>query len=346
MIRFECDYAEGAHPAILERLMETNMVQTPGYGVDDFSQKARQSIKTICKNDSCDIHFVSGGTQANLLVISSVLKPYQGVISADTGHINTHETGAIEATGHKVLTIKSADGKLQANQIEDFYQAHINDPNHEHVPAPGMVYISHPTENGTTYTKDELTALNSVCKKYNLPLFMDGARLGYALAASDNTLNMEDIAKLCDIFYIGGTKVGAMFGEAIVITNSELKKDFRYNIKQRGAMLAKGRMLGIQFDVLFEDGLYFEISKKAVELAMLIKAACQEKGFAFRYESTTNQQFPILPNELIESLSKKYAFYPWEEYGETDTAVRFCTSWATSKENVEQLVADINNFAK
>ena len=345
MIRFECDYAEGAHPLILKRLTETNMVQTPGYGNDDFSQKARDSIKKVCKNDNCDIHFVSGGTQANLLVISSILRPYQGVISADTGHINTHETGAIEATGHKVLAIKSDDGKLKACQVEEACQNHLNDPNHEHVPAPGMVYISHPTENGTTYTKDELSELSSVCKKYNLPLFMDGARLGYGIAAADSTLNMDDIAKLCDIFYIGGTKVGAMFGEAIVITNDMLKKDFRYNIKQRGAMLAKGRMLGIQFDVLFEDGLYFEISKNAVSLAMHIKEACEKKGFKFRYDSSTNQQFPILPNSLIEELSKKYAFYPWEKYDENHTAVRFCTSWATSEENVALLVADINNFA-
>ena len=345
MIRFECDYAEGAHPLILKRLMETNMMQTPGYGNDDFSQKARESIKKVCKSDACDVHFVSGGTQANLLVISSVLKPYQGVISADTGHINTHETGAIEATGHKVLTIKSDDGKIRASQVEETCQDHLNDPNHEHVPAPGMVYISHPTENGTTYSKDELSELSAVCKKYNLPLFMDGARLGYALAASDNTLNMDDIAKLCDIFYIGGTKVGAMFGEAIVIVKDELKKDFRYNIKQRGAMLAKGRMLGIQFDVLFEDGLYFEISKNAVALAMQIKEACAKKGFKFRYESTTNQQFPILPNALITELSKKYAFYPWEKGDENGTPVRFCTSWATSAENVKQLVDDINNFA-
>jgi len=344
MLRFECDYAEGAHPSILKRLMETNMMQTPGYGTDDFCKSAKEKIKKICKNENCDIHFVSGGTQANLIVISSILKPYQGVISADTGHINTHETGAIEATGHKVLAIKSGDGKLKAAQVQEVYEAHINDPNHEHVPAPGMVYISHPTENGTTYSKEELSALSDVCKKYNLPLFMDGARLGYGLAAADNTLNMNDIAKLCDIFYIGGTKVGALFGEAIVITNPALKKDFRYNIKQRGAMLAKGRMLGIQFDVLFEDGLYFEISKNAVELAMLIKETCQNKGFKFRYESTTNQQFPILPNSLIEELSKKYAFYPWEKYDENNTAVRFCTSWATAKENVQALVEDINKF--
>ena len=344
MLRFECDYAEGAHPLILKRLTETNMVQTPGYGMDEFSQKARESIKKICKNNACDIHFVSGGTQANLLVISSVLRPYQGVVSADTGHINTHETGAVEATGHKVLSVKSDDGKLRADQVEEVYQAHINDPNHEHVPAPGMVYISHPTENGTTYTKDELTALSEVCRKYNLPLFMDGARLGYGLAANDNTLEMADIAELCDVFYIGGTKVGALFGEAIVITKNELKKDFRYNIKQRGAMLAKGRMLGIQFDVLFEDRLYFEISKNAVGLAMLIKEACKKKGFPFRYESSTNQQFPILPNKLIEELSKKYAFYPWEKYDENNTAVRFCTSWASVEENVMQLVNDIEKF--
>ena len=344
MIRFECDYAEGAHPRILERLSETNFMQTPGYGMDEYCKRAASHIKKLCGDDNAHIHFFVGGTIANLTTIASVLKPYQGVISADTGHINVHETGAIEATGHKVLTIPSSDGKITAASVEEMYLEHAENPEPEHIVAPGMVYISHPTENGTVYTKKELTELSSLCRKYGLPLFMDGARLGYGLASVGNDLEISDIAKLCDIFYIGATKIGALFGEALVITNDSFKKDFRYYIKQRGALLAKGRMLGIQFDVLFEDGLYMEIAKNAIDCAMLIKEACEKKGFKFLYDSPTNQQFPILPNEHVEILSKEFAFHQWKKIDDKHIAVRFCTSWCTTKEHTDSLVKAIEDL--
>ncbi|MZQ75776.1 MAG: aminotransferase class I/II-fold pyridoxal phosphate-dependent enzyme [Peptoclostridium sp.] len=344
MIRFECDYAEGAHPKILEKMVETNFEQTPGYGVDEYCESARNRIKQLCGNDKIDVHFLVGGTQTNMTVIASMLRPHQGVISANTGHVNVHETGAIEATGHKVLTVASADGKITAGQVRKVYEAHWNDVTHEHMVQPGMVYISHPTENGTTYTKAELEALSKVCSECQLPLFMDGARLGYGLEADGSDLTLKDIAKLTDIFYIGGTKVGALFGEAVVISNDSLKKDFRYLIKQRGGMLAKGRLLGIQFDVLFNDNLYFEVSKHAVKLAMLIRNAFNEKGYKFLYDSHTNQQFPIIPNDKLEILSQKYSYSFWERIDEKHTAVRFCTSWATREEDVKLLIADIESL--
>jgi len=344
MVRFECDYAEGAHPKILEKMVETNFEQTPGYGVDEYCESARNRIKQLCGNDKIDVHFLVGGTQTNMTVIASMLRPHQGVISANTGHVNVHETGAIECTGHKVLTVASADGKITADQVKEAYEAHWNDVTHEHMVQPGMVYISHPTENGTTYTKPELEELSKVCAECQLPLFMDGARLGYGLEADGSDLTLADIAKLTDVFYIGGTKVGALFGEAVVISNDSLKKDFRYLIKQRGGMLAKGRLLGIQFDVLFNDNLYFEVSKHAVKLAMLIRNAFNAKGYKFLYDSHTNQQFPIIPNEKLEILSRKYSYSFWERIDEKHTAVRFCTSWATREEDVKLLIADIESL--
>lgn len=341
MIRFECDYAEGAHIKIMERLLATNEEQTPGYGVDTHCENARGMIKALCENEELDVHFLVGGTQTNTTVIAATLRPHQGVISAATGHINQHETGAIEATGHKVLTLPSTDGKITAEQVQALYDQHWNDPTSEHVVQPGMVYISHPTENGTTYTKEELEALSKVCRACDLPLFVDGARLGYAMARANNDLSLADLARLCDVFYIGGTKVGALFGEAVVITHPALKKDFRYLIKQRGGLLAKGRLLGIQFETLFEDGLYFEIAEHAVDLALKIRDAFKEKGYTFLYESDTNQQFPIIPNTKLEQLSKNYTFSTWEAIDEGHTAVRFCTSWATKTEHVEQLIKDI-----
>ena len=341
MIRFECDYAEGAHPQILKRLAETNFEQTKGYGEDNYCENARQIIRFLCKDDLADVHFLVGGTQTNTTVIASVLRPHQGVISAITGHINVHETGAIEATGHKVLSLPAENGKLTALQVEQVYTEHKNDANHEHIVQPGMVYISNPTEGGTIYTKQEMQELSDVCRKYNLPLFMDGARLGYGLASENNDLTLPDIAKMCDVFYIGGTKVGALFGEAVVITNDSLKKDFRYLIKQRGGMLAKGRLLGIQFETLLKDGLYFEISHHAIKMAMLIRNAFRSKGFSFLCESPTNQQFPILTNEQISLFSQKYAFELWAKTDDNHAAVRFCTSWATREEDVLALVKDI-----
>jgi len=344
MVRFECDYAEGAHDRILKKLVETNYAQTAGYGDDEYIDKAKKHIKKLC-GDDVDVHFMVGGTQTNLTVISSILRPHQGVISAETGHINIHETGAIESTGHKVITIATDDGKISASQVREVYDNHWNDPTHEHIVQPGMVYISHPTENGTTYTKREMAELSSTCRELNLPLYMDGARLGYGLASEENDLNLFDISKFCDVFYIGGTKVGALFGEAVVITNPNLKKDFRYFIKQKGGLLAKGRLLGIQFEELFRDGLYIDIAKKAVDMALIIRNECRNLGYKFLYDSITNQQFPILPNDVIEKLEKNYAFYVWKEIDKNYSAVRFCTSWATKKENVENLVEDIRKFS-
>ena len=278
MIRFQCDYQEGAHPSILKKMEETNYEQTVGYGNDPYCESARKKIRELCNAPEADVHFLVGGTQTNFTVISAILRPYQGALAAVSGHINVHETGAIEATGHKVLALPSEDGKITAAQIREAYEAHWNDADHEHIVQPGMVYISHPTENGTLYEKEELQALSRTCRELGLPLFLDGARLGYGLMSEKSSLSLSEIAELTDVFYIGGTKVGALFGEAVVITNPALKKDFRYLIKQHGGMLAKGRLLGIQFDVLFTDNLYFDIAKGADELAMRLKAAFLEKG--------------------------------------------------------------------
>lgn len=346
MIRFENDYAEGAHRQILTRLWETNEEQTPGYGLDEHCERASGYIREVCDAEDADVHFLVGGTQTNATVIASILRPHQGVVSAETGHIAGHETGAIEATGHKVLTVPSDDGKIRAEQVREIHVAHWEDATHEHLVQPGLVYISHPTENGTTYSKAELESLSQACQECGLPLFMDGARLGYGLVSEDSDLTLSDIAFLCDVFYIGGTKVGALFGEAVVITNEALKKDFRYIIKQKGGLLAKGRLLGIQFECLFEEDLYFQISRHAVEMAMMIREVFVEKGFQLRYDSQTNQQFPILPHVVIEQLKAKYTFTTWEKWDDTHTVVRFCTSWATQKEHVEMLIADIKKLER
>ena len=344
MIRFECDYLEGAHPKILELLLETNFVQAPGYGKDVYCEKARSIIREKCDSQNADIHFLVGGTQTNKTVIDSILRPYQGVLSANTGHINVHETGAIESSGHKVLSLHSDNGKITATQIKEAYDEHFSDSSPEHLVQPGMVYISHPTEVGTLYTKNELEELSTTCKALGLPLFLDGARLGYGLTAEGTDLTLPDIARLCDVFYIGGTKVGALFGEAIVITNPKLKNDFRYYIKQNGGLLAKGRLLGLQFLALFEDNLYYEISVHENKLAMKIKNAFMNKGYSFFIDSSTNQQFPIIPNDKIRILKEKYSFSFWEKIDDNHSAVRFCTCWATKHEDVEQLVKDIENL--
>lgn len=341
MISFENDYSEGAYPGILEKLLETNEVQTSGYGVDDYCEEARATIKRLCEREDADVHFLVGGTQANTTVIASILRPHQGVISADSGHINVHESGAIESTGHKVLALQGENGKITAKQIQDAYEAHENDGSKEHVVQPGMVYISNPTEYGTLYSKKELEEISEICRACSLPLFLDGARLGYGLMAENYDVTMSDIARLCDVFYIGGTKVGALFGEAVVITNDSLKKDFRYFIKQRGGMLAKGRLLGVQFQVLLEDGVYFTIAKEADRLAMKLAKAFKNKGYKMLFESVTNQQFPIMDNETIARLSEKYNFTYWEKYDEHSAVVRFCTSWATKEANVDALIADL-----
>ena len=341
MVLFECDYTEGACPEIIKRLEETNFVQTPGYGEDEYCESAREKIKKLCGKEDADVHFLVGGTQTNVTVFSSVLRPHQGVLCAQTGHINVHETGAVEATGHKVLAVPSETGKITAKQVLDYYEAHWNDVNHEHMVQPGMVYISHPTENGTLYSKKELEDLYAVCKEKGLPLFLDGARLGYGLMSDASTLTLQDVAANTDVFYIGGTKVGALFGEAVVIVNPALKKDFRYMIKQNGGMLAKGRLLGIQFDTLFTNGLYFKVAKHADDLAMKLKKAFIDKGYRLLFDSYTNQQFPIIPDEHLEKLKESYGYSFWEKVDETHSAVRFCTSWATREDAVDALIADI-----
>jgi threonine aldolase len=344
MIQFQCDYNEGAHPQILQRLAETNMEQTIGYGEDKYCEEARKLIRKACDDSEIDVHFLVGGTQTNATVIAHTLRPYQGVISAKSGHINVHETGAIEATGHKVLAIDSADGKLSAEQIEEAMLAHQNEDGPEHMVQPGMVYISMPTEVGTIYTSDELRAISQVCNKYDLPLFVDGARLGYGLCSPQSDLTLPLLTQLADVFYIGGTKVGALFGEAVVIRNERMKRDFRYSIKRHGGMLAKGRLLGIQFATLFTDGLYMHIAQHAIDQAMRIKSALQGKGIPFLIDSPTNQQFPIFSNSQLELLSQKYLFSIWQKLDDSHTAVRICTSWATKTENVNQLIKDIEEL--
>jgi len=344
MIRFECDYAEGAHPKVMELMNKTNLEQTPGYGMDPYCDKARAIIKDLCKAENADVHLLVGGTQTNKIVIASILRPHQGVLCAETGHINVHESGAIENTGHKVLALPSGDGKITAVQVQEAFDKHWNDVTFEHMVQPAMVYISQPTENGTLYTKKELTDLYNVCTALDLPLYIDGARLGYGIMADGNDLTLPELTALCDVFYIGGTKVGALFGEAVVITKDSLKKDFRYLMKQNGGMLAKGRLLGIQYVALLEDGLYFEISRHADKMAYKIKDAFAEKGYSFLFDSYTNQQFPIIPDDKLAILGEKYAYSPWQRVDQKRSAVRFCTSWATREEDVDQLIEDIRGL--
>lgn len=339
MIQFQCDYSEGAHPRILERMMQTNLEQTVGYGEDHYCAMARTLLQKACGREDADVHFLVGGTQANATVISSVLRPYQGVICVKTGHINVHETGAIEHSGHKVLALEGKDGLLSAESVREAMLEHINEDGPEHTVQPGMVYISFSTEVGTVYSLRQLEDLAAVCGEYGLPLFIDGARMGYGLASEGCDVTLQDIARLADVFYIGGTKQGALFGEAVVITNPDLKKDFRYSIKQNGGMLAKGRLLGIQFLTLFEDGLYFELSRHAVALAMRIRDAFAAKGYDFLVDSPTNQQFPILPDEELKRLAADFQFSVWKKIDDRHTAVRFCTSWATRPEAVDALLA-------
>lgn len=344
MIRFNSDYTEGCHPAILEKLAETNMEQTAGYGLDEYCMRAAELVKEVCEAPNADVHFLVGGTQTNVTVISAALRHYQGVITATSGHINVHETGALEACGHKCLTIDSPDGKLTAEQIAAYTDGHFADGSAEHTVQPKMVYISNPTEVGTIYKKEELEAIACVCRERKLYLFMDGARLGYGLACKENDLTFADIARLTDVFYIGGTKVGALFGEAVVITNDELKVDFRYNIKQHGGMLAKGRLLGIQFLTLFEENRYMEISAHAARLAEHLREELVVMGVTFLVDSPTNQQFPILPDTVLAELEKKYVYEYQKRMDEEHSAVRFCTCWATKEEHVEALIADIRNL--
>lgn len=345
MILFQCDYNEGAHPKVMERLMETNLEQHVGYGEDARCAHAAELIRRACGDDTLAVHFLVGGTQTNMTVIDGALRSHQGVVSAQSGHINCHETGAVESLGHKVLALPHRDGKITAAQIAALCEEHRADASFEHTVQPKMVYISNPTEYGTLYGRQELQELSQVCRQYGLYLFMDGARLGYGLAAPDNELDLPFLAQTCDVFYIGGTKVGALFGEAVVIANEELKTDFRYLIKQKGGMLAKGRLLGVQFEALFENGLYMEISRHAIRLAEKLRAAFEEMEVPFLVSNRTNQIFPILPDALLERLAEKYGFCYQERVDEEHSAVRFCTSWATPEENVDSLIADLKRLA-
>lgn len=342
MIRFESDYLEGALPQIMYRLMSTNFEQTAGYGCDPYCESARELIKKECAAPDADIHFLAGGTQTNMTVIAAALRPHQGVLAAETAHIEAHETGAIEATGHKVITLDSTDGKINAKQVEDYVLRHRADESFEHIVQPAMVYISQPTETGTVYTLSELEELSAVCRRLGILLYVDGARLACALAC-EGTPKLPDLARLCDVFYIGGTKHGALFGEAVVILNDALKKDFRYIIKQHGGMLAKGRLLGLQFDELFSDGSYYEIGRNEVRLAQKIADAFKKKGIELYYDSPTNQIFPVLSDEQIMKLSETYSF---SVQGKTPggTVTRFCTSWATTDAVADKLIKDIKEL--
>jgi len=338
MQHFGSDYMEGAHPLILKRLTEINMEKNPGYGTDSYCESAKEKIRKACNVPDAEIFFLVGGTQTNATVIGSALKSYQGVIAAETGHVASHEAGAIEFGGHKVLTLPNVNGKLDAGEVEKYAEIFYGDENHDHMVMPGMVYISHPTEYGTVYTEAELKALKEVCKKYDMYLYLDGARMGYGLGAEGTDVTLETIAKYCDMFYIGGTKVGAFFGEAVVFTKPKTIPHFFTITKQYGALLAKGWLLGTQFDVLFTDNLYMEIGKHAVRLAMKIKNAFKEKGYQIFIDSPTNQQFVVLENEKMKELAEKVTFSFWEKVDENRTVVRFATSWATKEEDVDTLI--------
>ena len=344
MIYFNNDYSEGCHEKVLTRLIETNLQQTLGYGEDEYCAAAAELIRRKCGREDAAVHFLVGGTQTNLTVIDAALRPHQGALGPDTAHINVHETGAVEATGHKVLWVPHQDGKISAAQVAQTVYDHLHNGATEHTVQPKLVYISNPTELGTLYTLKELEELSKTCRELGLYLFLDGARLGYGLEAKGNDVTLADIARLCDVFYIGGTKVGALFGEAVVITHPSINEDFRYLIKQHGGMLAKGRLLGVQFQALFENDLYFEIAARADRLADRLREQFVKLGVPFLVESTTNQLFPILPDEILAQLAEKYVFSEQQRVDEAHRAVRFCTSWATKEENVEQLCEDLRKL--
>lgn len=339
MLFFVNDYAKGVYPKILEKIQANNLTAFSGYSTDEYCQSALQKLRQICNKPDADIHFLVGGTQTNMTVIKAMLAPYQGVISADTGHISTHEAGAIEATGHKVLTLPHDNGKLHASQIEQYLTDFYADANHQHGVFPAMVYISHPTEYGTLYSKDELINISKICKQYDIPLFLDGARLAYAVC-TDNTPDLATIASLCDVFYFGGTKAGLLFGEAVIFSNPEFTpKHFYTIVKQQGALLAKGYLLGMQFDTLFSDDLYLKIGKTAVEFSQHIAKSLQEKGYQLLLHSPTNQQFVILSNEKLQALSNHVKLGFWQKHDENHTVVRIATDWATTQAEVEELLA-------
>ena len=339
MISFESDYITGAHPKVLQRLMDTNLEPQSGYGSDIYCASAAEKIKAACQCPDADVRFLVGGTQTNAIVVSTMLREYEGVISATTGHIHAHESGAVEYSGHKILPLPHTEGKLDAATVKAYIQAILGDESCEHMVYPGMVYISHPTEYGTLYSKEELTALSDVCREFRIPLFMDGARLAYGLMSRHTDVTLPDIARLCDVFYIGGTKVGALCGEAVVFTKGNTPAHFVNRIKKRGALLAKGRLLGVQFDALFTDDLYFEIGRHVIDMAEKLKAMVAAKGYAFHLDSPTNQQFVVLDRKKIEELRQNVAFNIWEWVDDDHAVVRFATAWSTTVDDIRQLDA-------
>lgn len=344
MIYFDSDYMAGAHPKVMERLLETNHLNTIGYGCDEYTKHAAELIRNACGQPNARVYFLVGGTQTNATVIDGLLSRHQGVVAAESAHINVHEAGAIEATGHKILTLPQYEGKVLASDLKEYIDNFYSDDTYEHMVAPGMLYISFPTEYGTTYSYEELTKLSEICHNANIPLYIDGARLAYGLAAKGNNVTLKDIAQLSDVFYIGGTKVGALFGEAVVITNPTLLKNFFPLIKQHGALLAKGRLLGVQFETLFEHNLYEEIGLQTVEKALRIRNLFSSKGYKIVVDSTTNQQFIRLPNQIIDKLKENISFELWGPRGKTETVVRFVTGWATSHTDIDTLASILNNL--
>ena len=337
MLFFENDYGYGAHPKVLEHLMETNMEAVSGYGNDKFTASAAEKIKKACSCPEGQVYFLTGGTQTNMVVIDTLLRPYEGVVASSCGHVNTHAAGAIESTGHKVLTVPHKNGKLDADDLRDYVQTFYTDASHDHMVFPGMVYISHPSEYGTVYTKNELERISAVCHEFDMPLFLDGARLGYGLA-SDTDVTLADIARLTDVFYIGGTKCGALCGEAVVFTHGNMPRQFDTMVKRRGAMLAKARLNAVQFDALFTDGLYEEICAPAVRLALRLRDGLAAKGYRFSIDSPTNQQFLIMENDRLPALGEKVKYSFIEKYDAEHTVIRLATSWATTEEQVDELL--------
>lgn len=337
MISFTCDYSEGAHPRILERLAETNLEQLPGYGTDHYTQSAKEKIRAACQAPQAQVFFLTGGTQTNSTVIAAMLQDYEGVVSAETGHIGVHEAGAVEYTGHKVLTLPGHQGKMRPAELQSYLEAATTDPNREHMVFPGMVYLSFPTEYGTLYSKAELEEIHGIAARYGLPLFIDGARLGYGLMSPACDLTLPELARLCEVFYIGGTKVGAFCGEAVVFPCGNAPKHFYTLTKQHGAMMAKGRLTGIQFDTLFTDDLYFRISRHAIDRAMELKKLLIDKGCRLYIDSPTNQQFIVMENKALEEFGKHVAYDPWDRIDAGHTAIRLATSWATPAAAIEEL---------
>lgn len=345
MLNFASDYTEGCHPEVLAALTRTNMEQLTGYGTDTYTEQAKAKIRKVLDCPDADIFFLTGGTQTNQTVIDTMLRMYEGVVAVESGHVNVHEAGAIEYSGHKVLTLPAHDGKMDATELDDLLHSFYDDADHDHMVFPGMAYISHPTEFGTLYTKAELEALHEVCNRWHIPLFLDGARLGYGLMSKTSDVTLQEITALTDVFYIGGTKVGALCGEAVVFPHHNAPKQFITMVKQHGALLAKGRLNGIQFDTLFTDDLYFRIAENAIDRAEELKKVFRDRSIPFFIDSPTNQQFLILPNHLLTHLDASGVLYSrWQPYDENHFVVRFCTSWATETRMIDALAKILDEY--